>query len=429
MLGTWLRELAIALTLATRNLALHKLRSFLTMLGLVFGVASVIVMLAIAEGASAEAQRQIEQLGATNVIIRSMKPSEDTREDGDSSRILIYGLTYADLERITETLPTVTRATPLREFMQPMRYLDRHLDAVVVGATPDYVDMNHLDMLQGHFITPVDIDNFHNVAVIGSEIADRLFPYEDAVGKPIRIGHRHYYRIIGVTRYKAPSAGAGSSLSGVDYNKHAYIPLSTNRVRFGEMISFAQEGSVSWEELELSQITIEVDQLANVKKTAVALEDLLARFHPRNDYAITVPLELLEKAEATKRIFNLVLGSIASISLLVGGIGIMNIMLANVSERTREIGIHRALGARRRDITVQFLVETAVLSCAGAMLGVLVGLVVPPIVSQLSGTPAIVKPWAPGVAFAVAVLVGVGFGVYPARRAALMDPIEALRAE
>jgi putative ABC transport system permease protein len=169
--------------------------------------------------------------------------------------------------------------------------------------------------------------------------------------------------------------------------------------------------------------------LESVRKTADVLDGLLAQFHPDEDYTITVPLELLEKAEATKRIFNLVLGSIASISLVVGGIGIMNIMLATVTERTREIGILRALGARRRDITMQFLVETAVLSGIGGVLGVGLGLAVPRVVTKLSGMMTIVEPWAPIVAFVIAVLVGVGFGLYPARRAAMMDPVEALRSE
>jgi putative ABC transport system permease protein len=169
--------------------------------------------------------------------------------------------------------------------------------------------------------------------------------------------------------------------------------------------------------------------MENVKRTAAALESMLRQFHPKRDYGITVPLELLEKAEATKRIFNLVLGSIASISLLVGGIGIMNIMLATVSERTREIGIRRALGARRRDIIEQFLIETTVMASSGGLIGVLLGVAGASLVSQLSGMPAVIRPWSPVVAFLIAVTIGVIFGVYPARRAARLDPVEALRTE
>ena len=425
---TALRSMGATLALAIRNLLLHKLRSVLTVMGLVFGVASVIAMLAIAEGASLEAQRQIEQLGATNIIVRSIKPTEDKNSRREES-VLIYGLTYDDLDRITETVPTVVGATPLREFVQEMRYRDRSIDGTVVGATPDYSTMNRVDMLQGRFLSQIDLDGYQNVTVIGHDVAQELFPYENPVGKSIRIGRQHYYRIIGVAAYKSASSGAGSSLSGVDYNKHAYIPITTDRIRFGELIIFGNAGSRNFERIELSQITIAVNELPEVKRTSETIDGLLAQFHPRGDYALTVPLELLEKAEATKRIFNLVLGSIAGISLLVGGIGIMNIMLATVTERTREIGIRRALGARRWDITFQFLLECTVLSCTGALVGVGLGLVVPDAVTRLSGQETVVQPWAPAIAFAVAVIVGVAFGVFPARRAAMLDPIEALRSE
>ena len=419
---------ASTLKLAVRNLMLHKFRSLLTVLGLVFGVASVIAMLAIAEGASLEAQRQIAQLGATNIVVRTMKPSEDVNSRR-SEGVFVYGLTYDDLERIRGTMPTVIGATALREFEKDIRYLDHQLKGVVVGVTPSYLEANGLSMLQGRFINFLDLDRSDNIVVIGADIANRLFPFDEPLGKSVRIGQNHYYRVIGVTRYRAPSGGAGSSLSGIDYNLHVYIPLTTNRARFGDMILQDGEGSFSFEQVELTQITVAVDNVDNVKRTAAALNSLLGQFHPRNDYGIVVPLELLEQAERTKQIFSLVLGSIASISLLVGGIGIMNIMLATVTERTREIGIRRALGARQRDITVQFLVETAVLSVTGGLLGVVLGLGVPPIVSHFSGTPTVVVVWAPLIAFGVAVLVGVSFGVVPARRAALLDPIEALRAE
>jgi len=174
---------------------------------------------------------------------------------------------------------------------------------------------------------------------------------------------------------------------------------------------------------------VAVNEMSNVKRTAEAIDSMLRQFHTKKDYTITVPLELLEKAEATKRIFNLVLGSIASISLLVGGIGIMNIMLATVSERTREIGIRRALGAKRRDIIQQFLIETTVMSGSGGLIGVILGLSVPPVVARLSGIPVVISAWSPIVAFLIAVMTGIVFGVYPARRAALLDPVEALRNE
>ncbi len=303
------------------------------------------------------------------------------------------------------------------------------LEGRVVGATPDYDQMNGLMISQGRFLQELDLSTCRNVCVLGAELGEELFPYENPVDKSVRIGPNHYYQIIGVTRRRAPSAGIGTSLSAQDYNRDVYIPLTTDRARFGQMLFYGKQGSFTYERLDLTQITVRCDAMESVRPTAASLQCLLDEFHPQHDFAITVPLELLEQAEKTKRIFNVVLGSIGSISLLVGGIGIMNIMLATITERTREIGIRRALGARRRDIIHQFVVETAVLSATGGALGVLVGMVVPGLIGRLSGITVSLSPGAPLVAFSVAMLVGVGFGLYPARRAALMDPVEALRAE
>ena len=418
--------------LAVRNLSLHKLRVLLTILGLIFGVGSVIAMLAIAEGASLEAQRQIASLGATNIIIRSRKPPNDenpTKQQNTESYVLTYGVTYKDYDRIMATIPTVTGATPLREFVKKVRHLDREIEGRIVGVNPDFLKMTGQQTEEGRFLTDADVFYRANVAVLGFEAAEKLFPYGDPVGKTVRVAEDHYFLIVGVTSYKAPSSGTGGSLAAQDFNRDIYIPLTTNRARFGDLIESEQQGSFTAEKIELSQVTVTVASMENVKKTAAALDSLLGQFHPKKDYVITVPLELLEKAAATQRIFNLVLGSIASISLLVGGIGIMNIMLATVSERTREIGIRRALGARRRDIIEQFLIETTVMSASGGLIGVLLGVSAPPIVSYLSGMPVVIRLWSPIIAFLIAVTIGIVFGVYPARRAAMLDPVEALRTE
>jgi putative ABC transport system permease protein len=418
--------------LAIRNLTLHKLRMLLTALGLIFGVASVIAMLAIAEGASLQAQREIAELGATNIILRSSKPVEDlnpSRGDANRSLVFRYGLTHADFERITRTIPTVVGATPLREFHKNARHLDRELEGRVVGANPDYLAITGQAMAEGRFLDDVDLALAANVVVMGAEIAEKLFPFGDPVGQTIRIGESYFYEVVGITKHKTPSGGSGSSLAAQDFNKDLYIPITTDRARFGELITSGKQGQLSFERIELSQITVAVKSMDDVKRTAAALESLLLQFHPKKDYIVTVPLDLLEKAEATKRIFNLVLGSIAGISLVVGGIGIMNIMLATVSERTREIGIRRALGAKRRDIIMQFLIETSVISSTGGVIGVLVGMAVPPLIARASGIPAVIRPESPIVAFVIALGIGLIFGVYPARRAAMMDPVEALRSE
>jgi putative ABC transport system permease protein len=235
--------------------------------------------------------------------------------------------------------------------------------------------------------------------------------------------------VVGVTERRAPSAGIGGSQAAQDYNRDIYIPFQTDRVRFGEMLFYHRAGTYQFEKLQISQITVAVDSIEHVKKTAEIIKDLLEQFHKKKDTEITVPLDLLEKAEETQRIFTLVLGAIASVSLIVGGIGIMNIMLATVTERTREIGVRRALGAKRRDIALQFLVETVVLSSAGGVLGVLLGFFLSYLVNHFFHFPTIIPAWSPLLAFGVSMAVGLIFGIYPAQRAARMDPIEALRHE
>jgi putative ABC transport system permease protein len=415
------------LRLGLRNIAAHRLRSCLTVSGIILGVASVIIMLSVGEGAKHEAIQQIQQLGATNLILRSSKPLEQRKEE--SQRLLLtYGLTFADLERITTTVPTIVGATPIREFRREFQYGERKIEGRIVAATPNYLEHNGLTIARGRFLVDRDNIEFTNVAVLGAETAAVLFPIADPVGKSLKIGD-FSYTIIGVTEQRAQSAGIGSSLSAQDYNRDVYIPFETDRIRNGPILVSFRAGTIEAEKLQISQITVAVDTLENVKPTAEILQGLLDRFHPKKDVTITVPLDLLEKAEQTQRLFTLVLGAIASISLLVGGIGIMNIMLATVTERTREVGIRRALGAKRRDIIWQFLVETMVLSSLGGLLGVGLGLATTYGVTYFFGLKTIVQSWSPFLAFSVSVGLGLVFGIYPARRAAYMDPIEALRHE
>jgi putative ABC transport system permease protein len=414
--------------LGLKSVGVHRLRSTLTILGIVLGVGSVIVMLSVGEAARYQAIQQIKDLGATNIIIRSVKPVDDNKQN-QQRFLLQYGLTMEDMDRIRSTVPTVVSVTPMREFRRDIRHLDQKIEGRAVAVQPNFMQMNGLKLSRGRFITNLDNERYANVAVLGSEAAEKLFPVEDPINKSVRVGDRHFYTVVGVTEYRSPSAGVGSSLSAQDYNRDVYIPFDTDKVRFGKVLIYERPGSITYEKLEISQLTVTVDAMEDVKQTATIIEGLIDQFHTQKDTLITIPLDLLEKAEQTQRIFTLVLGAIASISLIVGGIGIMNIMLATVTERTREIGIRRALGAKRRDIGLQFLVETVVLSSAGGVLGVCAGIGLAFLVSHLFTFPTIVKPWSPMVAFAVSVAVGLIFGTYPARRAAYMDPIEALRHE
>lgn len=418
------------LKLGMKSLLLHKLRSGLTVLGIVFGVAAVISMLAVGEGSSRDAQVRIQQLGATNIIIRSVKPSDETQaQGGRPARVLNYGLKYDDFDRILATVPTIKKALPIREIRKQIRHLEHYLDGRVVGTTHEYDEFNRLELDRGRFLTEADNAKVQNYAVLAAETARTLFPIEDPRGKAIKIGS-DYYTVVGVMKERASSAAIGGSLSGQDFNKDVYIPLSTCKLRFGERILNSRAGSMEAEETQLSQITVQVGSIEEVRPSHPIIEAAVKPWHPKKDVDIVVPYELLLEAQRTARQFSIILGTIAGISLLVGGIGIMNIMLATVTERTREIGIRRALGAKRKNITEQFLIETVVLSGVGGLLGVTVGVLIPQLIIYfIPEQKAIVTGSSVVLAFGISVLIGILAGLYPALRAALMDPIDALRHE
>jgi putative ABC transport system permease protein len=422
------------LKLGMKSLLLHKLRSGLTVLGIVFGVAAVISMLAVGEGSSRDAQLRIQQLGATNLIVRSVKPTDETQASGGRpARVLNYGLKYEDFDRIMATVPTIKKALPIREIRKQIRHLEKYIDGRVVGTTQDYDDFNRLEIERGRFLTEADNARVMNYAVLAHDTAKTLFPIEDPVGQSVKLG-TDYYTVIGVTKQRGSTAAVGGSLSGQEFDKDVYIPLTTCKLRFGEKILNSRAGSMEAEETQLSQVTLQVGSIAEVRPTHPIIEGAVkppgSTHFQKKDVDIVVPYELLLEAQRTARQFSIILGTIASISLLVGGIGIMNIMLATVTERTREIGIRRALGAKRKDITQQFLIETVVLSGVGGLLGVTLGVTIPQIIVYfIPEQKAIVTGSSVFLAFGISVGIGILFGLYPARRAAMMDPIEALRHE
>ncbi len=418
--------LARAVRMGVKSLLLHKLRSLLTSLGVLFGVGSVIAMLAIGEGASAEAQEQIKQLGSQNVILRSVKPPDDAASD-QQTRVLSYGLTHADRRRIEETYPWLEEVVPVRQLLQEVRHGTRVLNPRVLATTPDYLEVTGRPMMAGRFLSDADELGVRNVCVLGWEVARALMPLTDPIGETVKIGSE-YFTVVGVlmprVRLDDDPPEPGAETTG-----EVLIPASTGARWFGEMQVKIRSGSREIEEVELHEIVLAVRSPEEVDETAAAARTMLAETHDRRDYEVVVPLELLARAEETKRIFNIVLGSIAGISLLVGGIGIMNVMLATVTERTREIGIRRALGAKRRHIVLQFLVETVVLSVGGGLAGIALGLLIPVVVERYADLTTIVTPEAPILAFGISVSIGLLFGLYPAWRAATMDPVEALRHE
>ncbi len=417
--------------LGFKSLWLHRLRSLLTVMGIVFGVCSVIAMLAVGEGASYEAQEQIRKLGSKNIILRSLKPTGQESMTAQRSYVVEYGLTYNDLRRVRDTIPGVQVVVPGRIIRKYLWNATRREDCEIVGTVPGFSSLRHLRLQQGRLLNDYDVDTNRNVCLISQPVAASLFPLSSPIGRKVRVDS-DYYEVVGVVEpenVQAPGGDKAAGESAQAMQSRAYIPLSAARSRFGEVLVKRTSGNFSAERVELHEATVHVAREEDVEDTAAIVADILAAHHKTKDFEIVVPLELLRQAERTKQIFNIVLGSIAAISLLVGGIGIMNIMLASVTERTREIGIRRALGAKRRDIVLQFLIETVILSGAGGAIGVLLGLAIPFFISYFAEMRTIVTPGGPILAFSISGAVGIIFGLYPAMRAANLDPVVALRHE
>ncbi len=344
--------------LGLKNLRLHKLRSLLTALGIILGVAAVILMVAIGEGAKQAALEQLQQLGATNILIRSVKPPESSDASSKTQRILDYGLRDPDLARL-QTLAEVRSIVPLRDTEQKVVRGELRVSANAIGTNPDIFDIINLRPARGRLFNWDEYNDptRSSVCVIGAEAARQLFPFEDPLDQTIRVGTAGsgtlILTVVGVLEPTGLRAGAGSGSVNRDLDMDLYFPLSLARDTFGSVIIKRLAGSQERKKIELSEIWLKVDSVADVEPTAARAEHLLGiqqrsgsldlAVSPRLDVEVKAPISILRAAEAQQKIFNFVFGGIAFVSLLVGGIGIMNIMLASVTERTREIGIRRAL--------------------------------------------------------------------------------------
>ena len=414
--------------LGIENLLLHKLRSFLTTLGVIFGVGSVVAMLSVGEGASKKALDDIRKVGSNNIIISSVKPIEEEDVSGDrhsGHRAVVYGLTYKDFNRISKTFETVRTTVPVKEVRKEGRLGDRRLELRVVGTSPDWFKLVMRPLEAGRILVESDTTLRSSVAVLTDYGARRLLATRNSIGENIIIGE-NTFKVVGIVKSES---GSGSDVQLPDDKIDAYVPLGVAREYYGDINIKTSTGSREITSVELHRIIVQVENIENVESTAKGIEAMLINFHNKEDYEMSVPLALLRQAEATKRTFNIVLGSIACISLLVGGIGIMNIMLASVTERTREIGIRRAVGAKRKQIIIQFLIETVVLSTLGGILGLGLGIFIPLLITLFSGMPTYITMVSIMLPLVISIGIGILFGIYPAARAAEVDPIIALRHE
>ncbi len=421
--------------MGVKNLGLHLLRSVLTALGIILGIAAVILMMAIAEGSKQASLKQLEILGARNVILRSTKPPEQQRMTGGgggggSSWINAYGITRRDLRVVRNRFDEwASYIVPLKAVGAEVTHQAQRLRSQTFGTTPELLKCTNLSISSGRYITAGDIKEQSSICVVGHYVARQLFPLSDPIGKTIRVDQTSF-RVVGVLNPVGLAGGAGSALVGRDLNNDIHIPLSTAESSFGDMIRIRSAGSRENTVVEISEVYIALPIAADVIPGSKMAERIINTLHEdKADVETIVPYELLENAKRVARTWGRVMLAIASIALLIGGIGIMNIMLASVTERTREIGIRRALGATQSHIVWQFLVETGVLSMLGGILGIACGIGGAIALRLLlpDQFPTQITTWSIVVSFVVACGVGLIFGLYPANLAAAQDPIVALR--
>ena len=447
------------LNIAFEAVLANKFRSMLTALGIIFGVAAVIAMMAIGNGAQQEILEQIKLVGVNNIIISPKTDKKDAdKQDAESSNTqsatdknkdkFSPGLTLKDAESIKAMIPTVKLVSPEVIYKTTIIKDGISSTAKLSGVTPDFFSVFNLEISQGQMFNEEQLKEGKQVCIIGQVVKSKLFPKEDPIGKFIKCDNV-WLKVIGVIQAKNVSQSASENLGISEYNKFIYAPLQTLLLRYkdrslitaaslnsgssfsdGETTIFTSGGDDGNNKNQIDKIVIQVDDSKNIKATTEILTQIMKRRHSGvEDYEIKVPELLLKQEQKTKDIFNIVLGAIASISLIVGGIGIMNIMLASVMERIKEIGVRLALGATQRDVITQFLSEATIISLSGGIAGIMLGIALAKIITKVAGILTIISPLSIVISFFVSASVGILFGYMPARKAAMQDPVTSLRHE
>jgi putative ABC transport system permease protein len=432
--------------IAVEAILANKLKSFLTALGIMFGVAAVISMLAIGRGAQQEVLEQIKLVGVNNIIVTPTEMAIDGGNgsgSGESTRRFSPGLTLLDARSIRETIPSVAKVSPVVSLNYHAILGARSYPVVLEGVSPEYFELLNINLVSGNIFSEQQAEAGKPVAVIGDNIRNRFFNTEDPIGKYIKCGET-WVKVVGVIERRDFTASASDELGISSTDNKIIVPVKTMLLRFKdrarinpEVLEQVSRGGGNTQENnntdqskdQLDKIIVQVDETEFLSSTANIIKRMLLRRHSRiYDFEVTVPELLLKQQQKTNDIFNIVLGAIASISLIVGGIGIMNIMLASVWERIREIGTRQAIGASRKDIIVQFLSESTLISVSGGMIGIVLGVVMAHLIHVMAGIETIVTLFSVVVAFGVSATVGIVFGYLPAKRAAEQDPVESLRA-
>jgi putative ABC transport system permease protein len=415
-ISTILPELKMGLA----SLFAHKLRSLLTMLGMIFGVGAVVAMLSITAGAQKEMMSFIDQLGVNNIIIEAREAVD--QNELQTVRAISPGLTFRDYRAISENVSGLVAITPRKRF-KPQRVLPKTAQEPpqLIGVLPNFVEINSLKLVAGRFFTEEEDRASAPVCVLGESSKVNLLGYDDAIGKYVKINDT-WLQVIGVLTPQASGDADVEGAPAANRNNLVIAPLNTVMRRFEDNTSFLKD--------EIDGIYMKVQPTVDSIETSNVVRAILSATHKEaGDFTVIVPAGLLEERRRTQSIFSIVMICIAGISLLVGGIGIMNIMLATVLERTREIGIRRAIGARQGDIVRQFLTEAVMISIMGGLIGIAFGFTLSRVIASVAGWSTVVTTSSIAVAFGVSVFIGLLFGIYPAVQAAKLDPIEAIRYE